>query len=40
MSDTFNGVATRDFPVPALAAGSYPFVCTVHPSMTGTLTAQ
>ena len=27
-------------PVPALAAGSYPFVCTVHPNMTGTLTVQ
>ena len=39
-SDTFPGVATRDFPVPALAAGTYPFVCTVHPTMTGTLTVQ
>ena len=39
-SATFPGVATRDFTVPALKAGSYPFVCTVHPTMTGTLTAQ
>jgi mono/diheme cytochrome c family protein/plastocyanin len=37
---TFPGVATRDFPVKALTAGAYPFVCTVHPTMTGTLTVQ
>lgn len=28
------------YDVPALNAGSYPFICTVHPNMTGTLTAQ
>jgi cytochrome c oxidase subunit II len=28
------------YEVPALAAGSYGFICTVHPSMTGTLTAE
>jgi mono/diheme cytochrome c family protein/plastocyanin len=39
-TDTFPGAAKRDFTVPALAAGSYPFACTVHPNMTGTLTAQ
>jgi len=39
-SDTFNGVETREFPVPALTAGAYPFICTIHPTMTGTLTAQ
>jgi mono/diheme cytochrome c family protein/plastocyanin len=38
--DTFNGVATRPYDVPALPAGTYPFTCTVHPTMTGTLTAQ
>ena len=39
-SDTFPGVAKRDFTVPALTAGPHPFVCTVHPNMTGTITAQ
>ena len=38
--DVFNGVATRQYQVPALAAGDYPFICTVHPTMTGTLTVQ
>jgi plastocyanin len=37
---TFNGVATQAYDVPALGAGSYPFQCTVHPSMTGTLTVK
>jgi plastocyanin len=26
--------------VPALPAGTYAFVCSVHPNMTGTLTVQ
>jgi plastocyanin len=26
--------------VPALPAGTYGFVCTAHPNMTGTLTAR
>ncbi len=30
----------RVYDVPALAAGSYTFVCTVHPNMTGTLTVN
>ena len=38
--DIFPGVETRTYDVPALAAGSYQFVCTVHPNMVGTLTAQ
>lgn len=38
--DIFSGVAKRQYQVPALTAGTYTFVCTVHPSMTGTLTAQ
>ena len=38
--ETFPGVDVRDYNVPALAAGEYTFVCTVHPNMTGTLTAE
>lgn len=29
-----------DYQVPAMTAGSYPFICTVHPAMTGILTVQ
>jgi Copper binding proteins, plastocyanin/azurin family. len=36
----FNGVATQTYEVPALDAGTYAFVCTVHPTMVGTLTVQ
>ena len=36
----FNGVETRTYDVPALDAGSYAFVCDVHPTMIGTLTAK
>ena len=36
----FNGVETRTYDVPALDAGQYTFVCTVHPTMVGTLNAQ
>jgi plastocyanin len=32
------GVAQKDYQVDALPAGTYTFVCQVHPSMTGTLT--
>jgi cytochrome c oxidase subunit 2 len=38
--EIFNGVATKTYDVPALPAGAYPFMCTVHPNMTGTLTAN
>jgi plastocyanin len=34
------GPAKITYQVPALAAGSYMFVCDVHPNMTGTLTAK
>ena len=36
--EIFPGVETRTYDVPALAAGSYTFICTVHPNMAGTLT--
>jgi len=39
-TDVYAGLETRDYTVPALPAGSYPFSCTVHPNMTGTLTAE
>jgi cytochrome c oxidase subunit II len=38
--EVFNGVATKTYDVPALDAGNYVFECTVHPTMTGTLTVQ
>jgi hypothetical protein len=38
--DIFNGVETRVYDVPALTAGDYLFVCSVHPNMTGTATLQ
>ncbi|MHB8398159.1 MAG: cupredoxin domain-containing protein [Candidatus Limnocylindrales bacterium] len=34
------GVIKTTYDVPALAAGTYPFQCTVHPNMTGTLTVK
>jgi mono/diheme cytochrome c family protein/plastocyanin len=34
------GVAKTNYIVPALTAGSYTFVCDVHPNMTGTLTVK
>lgn len=37
--EIFNGVETRTYDVPAIPAGGYTFICTVHPNMTGTLTA-
>ncbi len=30
----------RQYPIPALAAGTYTFSCSVHPQMTGTLTVK
>ena len=35
--EVFNGLAKKDYQVSALAAGTYQFVCTVHPNMVGTL---
>ncbi len=36
----FGGPATRWYPVPALAPGTYVFICDLHQSMRGTLTAS
>ena len=38
--EIFPGVDERTYDAPALAVGDYTFVCTVHPNMTGTLTAE
>jgi plastocyanin len=39
-TDTFPGVETRSFDAPALPAGSYQWVCTVHPNMVIAVTSQ
>jgi plastocyanin len=33
-------VGTQTYDVPALPAGTYSFVCSVHPNMVGTLTVR
>jgi plastocyanin len=38
-TELVTGPAVVVYDVPALPAGQYSFVCTVHPNMTGTLTA-
>jgi plastocyanin len=38
--EIFPGVAERTYDVPPLAAGEYRFICTVHPNMAGSLTAE
>ena len=38
--EIFPGVETRVYDVPPLPAGTYTFLCTVHPSMTGSATLQ
>jgi plastocyanin len=37
--DIVTGPTVVNYEVPALPAGTYQFVCTVHPNMVGTLTA-
>jgi plastocyanin len=36
--DVVTGPAETDYHVPALPPGTYQFMCTIHPNMTGTLT--
>ena len=38
--EIFNGAETRVYDVPALPAGQYAFVCSVHPNMSGTAALQ
>jgi plastocyanin len=38
--DIVTGVAQKAYAVPALKAGTYAFVCSVHPNMVGTLTVK
>jgi plastocyanin len=38
--EIFSGVETRVYQVPALPAGTYPYVCSIHSNMTGTATLQ
>ena len=38
--EIFPGPDSREYPVPALPAGTYTFACSVHPQMTGTLTVK
>jgi plastocyanin len=38
--EPFNGVAIKVYDVPALDAGTYKFVCTIHANMTGEATLQ
>lgn len=38
--EIFSGPDSRQYPIPALPAGTYTFACSVHPQMTGTLTVH
>jgi plastocyanin len=38
--EIFAGPEKRTYDVPPLPAGPYAFICTVHPTMTGTLTVN
>ena len=38
-SEIITGIAQVELDVPALAPGAYTYVCSIHPNMTGTLTA-
>jgi plastocyanin len=38
--EIFSGTDSRTYAIPALPAGTYAFVCSVHPNMVGTLTVK
>ncbi len=38
--EIFNGAAEKTYLVNPLPAGTYTYVCTVHPNMTATLTVE
>jgi len=40
VTEVFTGPAERTYLYPSLTAGSYTFICDVHPEMIGTLTAN
>jgi plastocyanin len=40
LGEIFNGVDSRTYQVDPLPAGTYQFICTVHPNMVGTLTVK
>ncbi len=40
LGDKVTGVSSAIYDVPALAAGTYKFVCTFHPNMVGELTVK
>jgi plastocyanin len=41
MAPTLVGPATESYEIPAMPAGTYDFVCTLHPgTMTGTLVIE
>jgi plastocyanin len=39
-SEIIEGPAQRQVALPALVPGAHPFICPVHPNMTGMITAQ